>query len=134
MPARLYTNNPSNIGAARFYTSGIFPTTSTTTTTTTFNVNNFACVIVGNDEPAEIGGTYVVTGTSTVDGVTRPVYTNTNGQGYTIQLASVVGGPVWAFFRFGVDGITSTTQPAPAYPWLATGYGFDLRSLTAGPC
>jgi hypothetical protein len=33
--ARLYTNNPSNIGAARFYTSATFPTTTTTTTTST---------------------------------------------------------------------------------------------------
>jgi hypothetical protein len=62
------------------------------------------------------------------------VYTNTNGQGYTIQLVSAVGGPVWAFLQFGSPYGISSTQPAPAYPWLATGYGFDLRSFTAGPC
>jgi hypothetical protein len=112
---------------ARFYT-----TTSTTTTTTTFNINNYACVVVGQDED-NYAGTYSVTGTSTVDGVTRSVYTNVNPI-WTIQLTSAVGGPVWAFYISGVPNAASTTQPAPTYPWQATGYGFDLRSFTAGPC
>jgi hypothetical protein len=109
-------------------------TTSTTTTTTTFNINNYACVEVGGDEPSEMNGTYVVTGTSTVDGVTRPIYTNTNGLGCTMQITSFSGGPVWAFFINGNPIYLSTSQPAPAYAWQATGYAFDLRRLTQGPC
>jgi hypothetical protein len=118
---------------ARFYTlTTTTTTTSTTTTTTTFNINNYACVAVGPDEDS-FAGTYVVTGTSTVGGVTRSVYTNVNPI-WTIQLASAVGGPVWAFYINGVPTNTSTTQPAPTYPWQATGYNLDLRSFTQGPC
>jgi hypothetical protein len=96
--------------------------------------NDYACVEVGGDEPGELNGTYAVTGTSTVDGVTRPIYTNTNGLGVTMQITSAVGGPVWAFWIGGSPYYLSTSQPAPAYAWQATGYAFDLRRLTQGPC
>jgi hypothetical protein len=61
------------------------------------------------------------------------VYTNTNGQGASIQLADVGFGTVWAIWLDGF-AYASTTQPVPAYPWLATGYALDLRRLTQGPC
>jgi len=95
------------------------------------NTNDYACVVVGYDEPGTNGGTYVVTGNSIVDGVTRPVYTNANG--WTIQIINS-GGVVWAFFDNGGLYAVSTTQPVPTYPWLATGYGFDILSFTAGQC
>ena len=120
-------------GSININTDPAFGFTTTTTTTTTINLNDYACVNTGPDED-NFRGTYVVTGTSTVDGVTRPVYTNVNPF-FTIQLASIVGGPVWAFYYDVYLSATSTTQPAPTYPWQATGYsGFDLRSITQGPC
>jgi hypothetical protein len=118
-------------GSININTDPGFGTTSTTTTTTTFNINNFACVEVGGDEFYEFNGTYVVTGTSTVGGITRPVYVN--GQGASIQLADVGFGTVWAI-QFGGFDYASTTQPVPTYPWQATGYSLDLRRLTQGPC
>jgi len=154
MPARLYTNNPSNIGAARFYTSGIFPTTSTTTTTTTtgitttttstttttttINLNDYACVS-GAGSP--INGTYIFSYFQTLQEVTRPVYTTADGN-FIIGLISSPGGPKWTILDYINEDFLyiGNTQPSPYYPWQETSWSIfgggiaPVPTITQGPC
>jgi hypothetical protein len=100
--ARLYTNNPSNIGAARFYTSATFPTTTTTTTTSTTTTTTTAAPTTTTSTTTTTTTAAPTTTTSTTTTTTTAAPTTTSTTTTTTTVAPTT-----------TSTTTTTTTAAP---------------------
>ena len=116
MPARLYTNNPSNIGAARFYNSAAY--------------TGSICV----SGAGGANGTYTFGGYYTQNGYTRPIYNSPTNQ-YQISILYTVEGRygLWDNSGDGTLLYEGNTFPPPSNPYLETSWNGPI-TVTSGSC